>query len=116
MAETQQNGDPIADQQCLIAFEAAFTSEQIEQIEADYEKAWGVRRRIVLATLARSGQQLLDGMAKADAATLFDSMELINEYRGHCEAFAAMATTAHARLLAASITAYGAHGDGAIGD
>ena len=85
-----------------IAFEAVFTDEQVEQIEKE-QREWGVNRRIMLAFLSRSGEQLVANAGDNREDTFEKMRDFITEYRDHLKAGVELADCALARLLALSL-------------
>ena len=82
-----------------IDFAAALTWEQVEQHEARTDI--GVQRRLTLATLTRSGPELLAGFSGDDETgeTLIAAVEQIGEHRDYLKACVELADAAYARLL-----------------
>jgi hypothetical protein len=83
----------------LIEFPAALTWEQVEDHEARNDIA--VRRRLMLATLTRSGHELLAGFRKHDdnCETLVATVEQIAAHRSYLKSCVELADAAYARLL-----------------
>lgn len=84
----------------LPKFSPVFTFEQIDQMEHDYNKDWGVRRRMVLAALTRTPAQLAEGFAEADGDHYGELLENYDAFKRHCEAHIELAECATARMLA----------------
>lgn len=83
-------------------FKPALTQKQVESIESKYNETWGVNRRITLASLTRSSQQLLDYFSnptKEDEETLIAMMESVSEYIDHLKNGISLAEIALARML-----------------
>lgn len=83
----------------LINFAPALTWEQIENHEARTDI--GVQRRLTLATLTKSGPELLAGFCAADdnGDTLIAAVEQIGAHRDYLKACVELADAAYARLL-----------------
>lgn len=82
-------------------FEAAITEEQMKELGKS--DLMGVNRRIALATLTRSSDQLLDGFSPVndeDASTLTTVVKAVSDYLEFLEESKALAESAQARLLA----------------
>lgn len=84
-------------------FEPVFTDAQVERMEAAHNKTFGVGRRILMVTLARSGAQLvemIEGMiAGGDDEAIFEMIDQITQYQTHVTDAAELAEAALARLL-----------------
>lgn len=82
-------------------FEAAFTQDQLNEIEAQYNETWGVKRRITLLALARSKADLVLNFGKDENGpdVLMDMIEHIYEFRDHLRNTIELTETASARLL-----------------
>lgn len=78
-------------------FDPVFTDE-----EAKYNELWGMRRRMMLATLCRSPEFLLERLEKDSegACVALNMADHIAEYQKHLEAGIKLAETAVARLKA----------------
>lgn len=79
-------------------FAAALTEQQMSEFgEPDL---FGVERRMVLATLARSGPQLMEGFKDdAEGEVLLDLVDQMTEYEKHLKALLELTEAARARLL-----------------
>jgi hypothetical protein len=81
-------------------FNAAITSDQLKSFGEDQ---WGAMRRIVLATVARSSDELIEGfgpqVAEDDGDTIISVIDQISAYRKHLEAAAELADAAICRLI-----------------
>jgi hypothetical protein len=66
-------------------FEAALTQDQINEIEAEYNATWGVKRRITLLALSRSKADLVLNFGKQESGpdVLMEMIEHIYEFRDH---------------------------------
>ena len=79
-------------------FKAALTDKQMEDFGRP--DLFGVERRIVLATLARSGPQLMESFKDdAEGDLLMDIVDQMTEYEKHLKALLEFTEAARARLL-----------------
>lgn len=78
------------------AFTPALTWQQVEEHESRTDI--GVNRRIMLATLTRSSQELIDGFSENSDA-LFSAVEQITAHRDYLTACIELADAAIARLF-----------------
>jgi hypothetical protein len=79
-----------------------FTQQEIFNIERSFVD-WGVLRRTALATLARSGKELIDAVSD-DRADALDLAKLCNEARDYAtrlKEFAGLMETASMRIMIA---------------
>ena len=84
------------------SFEPAFTKEQVLSFEETHNETWGVNRRLMMMTLARSSGQLIDSFAdSADDSgdALFALIDQISDYGEHLNSGMELAEAAVARLL-----------------
>ena len=80
------------------AFTPALTWQQVEEHETRTDI--GIHRRIMLATLTRSSQELLDGFADDETGdVLFSAVEQITAHRDYLTACIELADAAIARLF-----------------
>lgn len=87
-----------------IAFEPAFTEEQVYKAEDEYNTTWGIKRRIMMLVLSKSGKSMadmLESMLSEDetAEAYFSMIEQLNDYEKHLKAGIELAQAATARLL-----------------
>jgi hypothetical protein len=84
-------------------FKAVFTDEQVKSFEAGHNETWGVKRRLLMMTMARSSKEMLENFAPLvtdnDGDAFFELYEQIKDYRDHLKAGVEMADAAMARLL-----------------
>lgn len=99
----QETHSPTVHPNPLLAFEPILTPEQIQEREAINVN--DVRRRIMLATLTRSGQQLLDGFTNEESAgALMESIEQMEYYHEYLTALLEFTECASARLIVVADT------------
>lgn len=85
-------------------FDAAFTHAQTTNFEADYNRTWGVKRRILMALLCSSSVELLSRISCADDAEVLITMaEAITDYHNHLNTGLELTTAALARLQSLAI-------------
>ena len=84
----------------LPKFQPVFTEDQVRQMEANYNESWGVRRRLVMITLARSAAQLAEGFANIDGEAYSELLGHFDDFKNHCKAGIELAESASARMLA----------------
>lgn len=84
----------------LPKFQPVFTEDQVRQIEADYNEEWGVRRRLVMITLARTAAQLAEGFRDIEGEAFSELLGHFNDFKAHCKAGMELAESAEARMLA----------------
>lgn len=104
MARTNSKGARAADlaQLARLNFEPLLTREEVDDYEKTQNATWGVKRRIALAALTRSRDQLRDGFCMGDSPELLpQAIVEISEWETHCKHNAELASTAVARLIAA---------------
>ena len=83
-------------------FDAAFTLEQVESIESNYNARWRFKRRLMMAILSRSSQELLDGfpeLAKNNGEAYFEVIDQLEDYLDHLKSAVQLAESSLARLL-----------------
>jgi hypothetical protein len=85
-------------------FQRAFTIEQVEQAERDYNTTHGINRRVVQVILTKSSGELLKmvrEMAKDDegANNIFGMVDRLSAYEDHLKVALDLTKAAHARLL-----------------
>lgn len=84
-------------------FEAVFTGQEINDFEARLNEEWGAKRRLVMITLSRSSESLIDGfspsIAEDGGAVIMELMDQISDYQSHLKAGVEMAEAALTRLL-----------------
>lgn len=84
-------------------FKAPFTKQQVEEIEAKHNTTWGVRRRVLMATMSLSSKEMIDSFAplisEDNGDTYIEMFEMIKDYRKHLEDSIELADAAMARLL-----------------
>jgi len=83
-------------------FEAVFTKAQVLSFEETHNETWGVNRRLMMMTLARSSDQLLAGFADSaedNGDVLFALIGQISDYSEHLKYGVELAEAAVARLL-----------------
>ncbi len=96
--------------QPLIDFAPALTWQQVEEHEARTDI--GVQRRIMLATLTRSSQELFDAFSTDETSeTLLLIVEQITAHRDYLTACIEFADAACARLLIVADAIVNAEGD-----
>jgi hypothetical protein len=99
-ARAKPTAEPTMDEVAQRDFTALVTEAQIEESEREYNSIWGMRRRVMLISLARSRDQLLEGFGSGDGPdTLLNMVEEINLYKDHLREGAEIADTAVSRLL-----------------
>ena len=80
------------------AFSPALTWQQVEEHEARTDI--GIHRRIMLATLTRSSQELIDGFSEDENSdSLLSAVEQITAHRDYLTACIELADAACARLF-----------------
>lgn len=88
-------------------FQAAITDEEEDKIEAA-AKGFGVNRRIALASLRRSREQLMTGDGKMANDKIGEALMLIldqlDDYDKHLDAMKDMVKSASARVIATAQT------------
>lgn len=84
----------------LPKFQPVFTEDQVRQMEADYNESWGVRRRLVMITLARTAAQLAEGLRDIDGEAYSELLGHFDDFKAHCKAGMELAESASARMLA----------------
>lgn len=84
----------------LPKFKPVFTEDQVRQMEADYNESWGVRRRLVMITLARTAAQLAEGFRDIEGEAFSELLGHFNDFKAHCKAGMELAESAEARMLA----------------
>ena len=93
-------------------FEAMISSARMKKIEeACAGNSWGIKRRIMLASLSRSKEQLVTAIrAEGGPEVTEQAIELINDYRKHLQTGIELADSATARLIVAVAAAAVAEG------
>lgn len=109
MAHTASLGAPAPDtttddeitSMALMDFEPSLTMEQLDQIEANYNETWGVKRRITLLALTRSKAELVLNLSKSDNGidVAMEMIDHVHAFRDHLRDGIALAEAASARLL-----------------
>ena len=83
-----------------ITFDSLITDQQVDEFESA-QTQWVASRRLMLVTLARTRQQLVDGFGSGDGPdVLLEMIGNVSDYEKHCKALAGMAASAVARLMA----------------
>lgn len=87
-----------------INFDPVFTKEQVLKAGEEYNATWGVKSRIMMAVLSKSGQNLVDTLTSmlAEDETgeeYFEMIRCIEDYEEHLKAGIELAQSAIARLL-----------------
>lgn len=83
-------------------FDAAFTLEQVESIESNYNARWCFKRRLMMAILSRSSQELLDGfpeLAKNNGEAYFEVIDQLEDYLDHLKSAVQLAESSLNRLV-----------------
>ncbi len=83
-------------------FDAAFTLEQVESIESNYNARWGFKRRLMMAILSKSSQELMDGfpeLAKNNGEAYFEVIDQLEDYLDHLKSAAELAESSLNRLV-----------------
>lgn len=83
-------------------FDAAFTLEQVESIESNYNARWRFKRRLMMAILSKSSQELLDGfpeLAKNNGEAYFEVIDQLEDYLDHLKSAVQLAESSLYRLV-----------------
>ena len=83
-------------------FDAALTQERVSEMEKVAQE-WGVERRMMLITLARSRDQLLESF-RNDPDSIMDIHDRLHSYEKHLSAALDMVKAAQRRALAVAAT------------
>lgn len=82
-----------------LPFAAIFTPDEVERVEAAYNRTWGPKRRTLQAFLMRSSDELLINIkAEGDAEVLLILTQVLIDYRQHLAAGTALIDCALNRL------------------
>lgn len=80
-------------------FDAVFTHAQAEELEANYNGTWGVKRRILMALLCCSSEELLSRItSNKEAEVILTMAEAIADFHVHLTSGIELTTAALARL------------------
>ena len=106
---TLHKGNTMSESQSISAdaltkpyFDAAFTLEQVESIESNYNARWRFKRRLMMAILSRSSQELLDGfpeLAKNNGEAYFEVIDQLEDYLDHLKSAVQLAESSLYRLV-----------------
>tara|TARA_B100001059_G_scaffold212378_2_gene227373 strand:+ start:1230 stop:1532 length:303 start_codon:yes stop_codon:yes gene_type:complete len=88
-----------------IEFEAAMTNEQVTSAEQRLSSDHGMARRLVLLTLSKSKDELIQAVSTGDIEATEVWMEQIEGFQDDLKSLTEMASAAHARLSIAMIEA-----------
>lgn len=84
-------------------FKAPFTKQQVEEIEAKHNTTWGMRRRVLMATMSLSSKEMIDGfsplLSEDNGDAYIEMFQMIKDYRQHLQDSVELADAAMARLL-----------------
>jgi hypothetical protein len=69
------------------SFDATFTTEEVERIEAEYNTTWGVNRRVLLLAMTLSSEQMLEKLSKPgdNTESLLAIADAVIDYKEHLE-------------------------------
>lgn len=84
----------------LPKFKPVFTEAEVFQMEADYNAHWGVKRRLVMITHARTAAQLAEGFRDIEGEAFDELIGHLEDFKAHCAAGVDLAESAMAKMLA----------------